>query len=157
MTQSGADETAKATDAPGKFSPTGLANGNYAVTPSYFGHSFNPPLMVTINRANLTAVNSTATDSGPAHAISGSILRVSSGAGATVTLSGAANFSTTADATGNYSFSGLANGHSGDTGFGGCPNICTERLHRDRHGGVLRIRVVPISPRQSELRDRERL
>jgi Glycosyl hydrolases family 16 len=47
---------------------------------------------------------------GTVYNITGSITPATSGAGATVVLSGAASASTVADANGNYSFTGLANG-----------------------------------------------
>jgi hypothetical protein len=94
-------------DGSGNYSFTGLANGNYTVTPSQAGFVYTPSgQTVTVNGANLTAVdftsvqlfNITGTISGPG------------GAGATVNLTGAASATTTADGSGNYSFTGLLNG-----------------------------------------------
>ena len=106
-----ASATATAADASGNYSFTGLANGGYAVTPSHSGYSFNPSSQaVTLNGANVTGVNFTATAVAPTFTISGTISPASIAAGSTVTLSGAAGATTTADASGNYSFTGISNG-----------------------------------------------
>ena len=48
-------------DANGNYSFTGLANGSYTVTPSKTGYTFSPANQsVTVNGANVTAVNFTA-------------------------------------------------------------------------------------------------
>jgi hypothetical protein len=97
-------------DDSGKHSFTGLANESYAITPSHAGYSFNPATQAaTINGANVTGVNFTATAVAPTYTISGTITPASSGAGSVVTLNGAAGATTAADAAGNYSFTGLAN------------------------------------------------
>ena len=62
---------------------------------------------VTLNGADVTAVNFTATALPSTWSIFGT---VTSGSGATITLSGAAAKTTTADAVGAYTFAGLANG-----------------------------------------------
>jgi hypothetical protein len=108
---SGAASASSTSDGSGNYSFTGLANGSYAVTPSHSGFSFNPTSQaVTINGANFTSVNFTATAVAPTYTISGTISPVSSGAGSVLTLSGTANARTTADALGNYSFTGFSNG-----------------------------------------------
>jgi hypothetical protein len=87
-----------------------LANGNYAVTPSRTGYTFSPTTQaVTVNGANVTGLNFTAT-AVQNFSISGTISPAASGSGAAVTLSGAASASTTANSSGNYTFVGLANG-----------------------------------------------
>jgi uncharacterized protein (TIGR03437 family) len=107
VTLSGAASATVTADASGNYSFTSLPNGTYTVAPSKSGYSFNPASQtVTINGANVTAVNFTATLQ--TWSISGNTS--STGAGATVTLSGAASATVTADASGNYSFTGLANG-----------------------------------------------
>jgi uncharacterized protein (TIGR03437 family) len=107
VTLSGAANATVTADASGNYSLTGLSNGTYTVAPSKSGYSFNPASQtVTINGASATAVNFTATLQ--TWTISGSTS--STGAGATVTLSGAASATVTADASGNYSFTSLANG-----------------------------------------------
>ena len=98
-------------DGSGNYSFGGLANGRYAITPSKGGYSFSPASQaVTINDADVTDVNFTATAVHPTYTISGTISPASAGAGATITLSGAASLTTTPDGSGNYSFSGLSNG-----------------------------------------------
>lgn len=98
-------------DGSGKYTLSGLANGRYAITPSKDGYSFSPASQaVTINDADVTEVNFTATAVHPTYTISGSLSPASAGEGATITLSGAASLTTIADASGNYSFSGLSNG-----------------------------------------------
>ena len=107
VTLSGASSATTTADANGNYSFTGLANGSYTVTPSKSGSTFSPASQpVTINSANQTGVNFTATVS--TWSISGTI---SGGSGSTVALTGASSGSTTADANGNYSFTGLANGN----------------------------------------------
>jgi hypothetical protein len=87
-----------------------LANGSYTVTPTKSGFTFSPVNSpVTVNGANVTAINFIAT-APSVWSISGTISPVASGAGATVTLSGAGSATTTADASGNYIFSTLVNG-----------------------------------------------
>ena len=108
---SGAASATATADASGNYSFTGLANGTYAVTPSHSGYSFNPSSQaVTLNGANVTGVNFTATPVAPTFTISGTISPASVAAGSTVTLSGAAGVATTADASGNYSFTGISSG-----------------------------------------------
>jgi hypothetical protein len=98
-------------DGSGNYSFGGLANGRYVITPSHGGYSFSPTSQaVTINDADVTNVNFTATAVHPTYIISGTINPASAGAGATLTLSGAASSTTFADSSGNYSFSELSNG-----------------------------------------------
>jgi hypothetical protein len=95
----------------GAYSFSGLANGSYAVTPSNTGYSFSPSSQaVSVNSANVTGVNFTASAVASTYGISGTISPASVGAGATVTLSGPASFTTTADASGNFGFTTLSNG-----------------------------------------------
>jgi len=111
VTLSGPSTATTTASSSGTYSFTGLVNGRYAVTPSNAGYSFSPTSQaVTINGANVTGVNFTATAVAPTYTLSGTISPASSGAGSLVTLSGAASFSTTADSSGNYSFTALANG-----------------------------------------------
>ena len=107
LTLSGAHSATTPADGSGNYSFPSLVNGAYTVTPSKTGFTFAPTSQpVTINGANVTGVNFTATAQG--FSISGSVS--SAGANATVALSGTSDASTTADASGNYTFSGLANG-----------------------------------------------
>jgi hypothetical protein len=108
---SGAASASTTSNSSGAYNFSGLANGSYAVTPGNTGYSFSPSSQaVTISSANVTAVNFVATAATPTFSISGTISPASTGAGATVTLSGAASFTTTADASGNFSFTTLPNG-----------------------------------------------
>ncbi len=87
---------------PGTTRFTGVVNGTYTVTPGTAGFTVSPASQpVTVNGANVTGVNFTAT--AQAFNITGTI---SGGAGVTVTLSGGASATTTADSSGNYSFAG---------------------------------------------------
>jgi hypothetical protein len=76
----------------------------YTVTPSKAGFTFSPTSQpVTVNGANVTAVNFTATPI-PTWSISGTVSPAANGTGTTLTLSGAASGTTTADASGNFTF-----------------------------------------------------
>src|SRR5260370_816406 len=95
----------------GAYTFTGLANGTYTVTPSRTGYTFSPASQsATVNGANVTGINFTATAQTNTYSISGTITPTAGGSGATVTLSGAATATTTANSSGTYTFSGLANG-----------------------------------------------
>jgi hypothetical protein len=70
VTLSGAATATTMTANSGTYNFTGLANGNYAITPSNAGYSFNPTSeAVTINGANVTGVNFTATAAAPTYSI----------------------------------------------------------------------------------------
>ena len=61
---SGTATSSTAVNSSGNYSFTGLANGTYVVTPSASGYSFSPTVQtVTINGANATGVNFTASQS----------------------------------------------------------------------------------------------
>ncbi|HEX7285213.1 MAG TPA: N,N-dimethylformamidase beta subunit family domain-containing protein [Candidatus Angelobacter sp.] len=107
LTLSGSGSATTTADSSGNYTFSGLVNGTYTITPSKTGFSFTPNSQTTtVNGANVTAINFTATALG--FSISGNVS--AGGAGATVALSGAATASTTADSSGNYSFAALANG-----------------------------------------------
>ncbi len=95
----------------GAYTITGLTNGTYTVTPSKSGYTFSPAnYSVTINGANVTGKNFTAT-AATTYSISGTVTYNSSGlSGVTMTLSGAASATTSTATDGTYTFSGLANG-----------------------------------------------
>ncbi|HET8925074.1 MAG TPA: hypothetical protein VFN26_18985 [Candidatus Acidoferrum sp.] len=62
VTLSGAASTTTTANSSGSFTFTGLSNGTYAVTPSNTGYTFSPTSQsATINGANVTGVNFTAT------------------------------------------------------------------------------------------------
>ena len=110
VTLSGAASKTATADSSGNYTFTGLANGSYTVTPSKSGFTFSPANQpVTVNGANVTAVNFTAT-AVPTWSISGTITPAASGSGALVTLSGTPSATTTANGSGVYSFSNLSNG-----------------------------------------------
>ena len=103
---SGTSTATTTADGSGNYSFTGLLNGSYTVTPGSVGFTISPSSQpVTVNNANVTAVNFTST--AQTFIVSGTI---SGGAGAVVSLSGSTNATTTADASGNFSFTGLING-----------------------------------------------
>ncbi|MCX8031517.1 MAG: carboxypeptidase regulatory-like domain-containing protein [Thermodesulfovibrionales bacterium] len=108
-----ASRTAVANSA-GVYIFAGLGAGNYTVTPTLSGFTFTPTSRaVSIRRANVTGQNFTATPTGGAFSISGTITLSGGGplSGVTVTLSGAANAVTTTNALGVYTFTNLANGN----------------------------------------------
>jgi len=111
VTLSGAGSLTTTANSSGAYTFTGLANGTYAVTPNHTGYTFSPTSQnATLNGANLTAINFTATAQTNSYSISGTIRPTVGGSGATVMLSGAAAATTTTDSSGNYSFGSLANG-----------------------------------------------
>lgn len=111
VTVSGAATATTTANSSGAYSFTGLANGTYAVTPSKPGYTFSPTSQnATVNGANVTGINFTATAQTNTFSISGTITPTAGGSGATVTLTGPAAATTTTDTSGNYSFGGLANG-----------------------------------------------
>ena len=100
LSLSGSVIAAATADANGNYSFTSVANGTYTVTPTKSGVSFTPVnRAVTVNGANVTAMNFTATVT---YSIAGTISPAANGSGATVTLSGAATATVTAGANGNY-------------------------------------------------------
>jgi hypothetical protein len=102
----GAVNVSTTTDASGNYSLPAVPNGTYTVTPSGVGYSITPTSQsVTVNGANVGSINFTAASN--AYSITGTI---SSGAGATVSLTGGSTLTTTADASGNYSFAGILSG-----------------------------------------------
>ncbi len=108
---SGAGTGTTTTAANGAYTFTGLAAGNYTVTPSLSGYTFSPTSSaVAISNANITGTNFTSSAVvAPTYSISGTV----SGAwvsGVTIALSGAGSAMTSTDASGNYSFPGLTAG-----------------------------------------------
>ena len=113
VTLSGAVSDTVIADSSGNYSFSGLANGNYTVTPNKSGFSFSPlNRSTTVNGANVTGLNfSTSTVTAATFSLSGTLSPAGIGSGATVTLSVSANVSTISDSQGNYSFSGLGAGN----------------------------------------------
>ena len=111
VTLSGTGSATSTANSSGAYSFTGLANGSYTVTPSHSGYTFSPASQnATVNGADVTGLNFTATAQTNTFSISGTITPTAGGSGATVTLSGAATATATANSSGAYTFSGLANG-----------------------------------------------
>ena len=123
LTLSGTSSATATANSSGAYNFTGLANGTYTITPSHSGYTYSPVSQnATVNGANVSGMNFTATAQSNTYSISGTIAPTAGGSGATVTLSGATTATTTANSSGAYTFSGLANGsyavtpsHSGYT------------------------------------------
>jgi hypothetical protein len=114
ITLSGNASETTTTNASGNYSFTGLSNGSYAVTPSKSGYTFTPSSRdVTVNGADVTDVDFTATAISQGYSISGKVTVKGTKTplpGVTMTLSGASSATTSTDSNGDYSFSGLAKG-----------------------------------------------
>ncbi len=113
LTLSGAASKVATSDASGNYSFSGLANGNYVITPSLTGYMFSPVSTAkTVSGANIASVDFTGTLSGAStFSISGTVTLNSAGlAGVTMTLTGANSGSVMSDSNGNYTLSGLVNG-----------------------------------------------
>ena len=109
VTLSGAASASATADSSGNYTFAGLPNGSYMVTPKHTGYAFTPGNQsATVNGANVSGVNFTATLQ--TFSISGTISPVAGGSGATVTLSGAGSATTTANSSGAYTLTGLATG-----------------------------------------------
>lgn len=111
---SGAGIESMTTDAGGRYTFSGLANGDYIIAPSESsGDTFDPEnSSETINGADITGVNFI--DTTTTYSISGKVSGAIS-AGVTMTLSGTVSGSVISesvisDSSGNYSFQNLANG-----------------------------------------------
>ena len=110
VTLTGALKSTTTADSSGNYSFGSLTSGSYTIAVSKSGVSFSPSSQqVTVNGAQVTGVNFTATGSSNTFNISGTVSPAVDGSGVTVTLTGAAN-ATTTTTSGNYSFTGLANG-----------------------------------------------
>jgi hypothetical protein len=133
VTLSGAAVAATTTSAGGVYSFTDLAKGNYTVTVSHSGFTFNPASeAAAVTTANLTGINFVSTAvSTQTFSISGTISG-SGGNGATVTLTGTSTATTSANASGAYTFTGLAKGSytvtPSHTGFTFSPTSLAETV-----------------------------
>ena len=99
------------TDVDGKYSFTGLANGNYTITPDRAGYVFSPSSSTAnVSGANVSVSAITATlYVPPTYSLSGTV----TGAvkkDVLITLTGTSTATTTTNTSGNYTFPGLANG-----------------------------------------------
>ena len=110
ITLSGDDSDTTTTDLNGDYFFGGITNGNYTITPSKSGYTFNPvSKSITVSGADETGVNFDSTEVIYTYSISGKV----SGdiqSGVTMTLSGDNSDTTTTNLNGDYSFSGLGNG-----------------------------------------------
>lgn len=109
ITLSGTNTATATTDANGNYSFVGIANGSYTLTASLAGYTFSSAITATVNNADSTGNNFTATAVPLTYTISGAV----SGPfkqGVTINLTGGASASTTTDVNGNYSFAGLVSG-----------------------------------------------
>lgn len=133
MMLSGSGSGTVKTDATGTYTFSGLANGSYTITPSKTSFAFNPAgSSQTVNGANLTSVNFTATIVST-FSIFGTVTSGSSGlSGVTMTLSGAGAATATTDTHGNYLFTGLVNSKytitPSKTGFAFSPTSSSQTL-----------------------------
>lgn len=111
MTLTGTNTATAITDAGGRYTFSNLVNGSYTITPGKSGYTFSPAESTkTVNGADATGVNFTATAStGATYSISGKVSGDVS-AGVTVGLSGTVSGITTTDSGGNFAFNYLANG-----------------------------------------------
>lgn len=99
------------TDAQGKYSFTGLANGTYTLTPSKAGYTFTPASkQLTISSASVSGVNFTGTALPPPEPTTYTISGTVQGSSATLSLSGPKAGTTTTDSSGKYNFTGLVSG-----------------------------------------------
>jgi hypothetical protein len=103
VTLSGVVSATTTTNTTGTYKFTGLSNGTYAVTPSNSGFSFSPGTQrATINGANVTGLNFTASPVGVSVSISPRVATMSLGAtqNFTAAVSGASNKAVTWSASG---------------------------------------------------------
>lgn len=97
------------TDSNGMYTLSGLANGNYTVTPSKSGYTFSPvSSSVTVNGANVTGQNFTSTSSST-YTISG-VITDSGGYGLSGVIVTSGGYSAVTDNNGMYTISGVPNG-----------------------------------------------
>lgn len=113
ITLGGANSGSVLSDSSGNYSFSGLAAGNYTLTPSIAGDIFSPvssavtlPSGANVSGNNFTATANTAATSSLSGTVSGAVAQ-----NVTITLSSANTGSTFTDASGNYSFSGLLVGN----------------------------------------------
>ncbi len=97
------------TNASGAYTINGVANGTYTVTPSLSGYTFSPASQsVTVNSANVTGINFTASGGTVTYSISGTITAGGSSLSGVTVSTGSA--SATTNSSGTYTISGLGNG-----------------------------------------------
>ncbi len=134
MMLTGAGSATTATDVNGTYIFTGLANGNYSIMPNKTGFTFSPPnTSLTINGADITAINYTAT-AVSTFSIFGSVSSGGAGlSGVTMTRTGSGSATLNTDANGTYIFAGLANGDytitPSKTGFTFAPTSAIQTIN----------------------------
>lgn len=107
----GASSASTTTAAYGSYSFTGLANGNYTVTPSLAGYAFSPTgTAVSVSGANVTGTDFTATAAATAYSISGTVSGAAS-SGVKITLGGDNTGTAVTDTGGTYTISSLVAGN----------------------------------------------
>jgi len=107
---SGASSASTATAAAGSYAFSGLANGNYTVTPSLTGWSCSPASRtVTVNDADVTGQDFTTTAVVTTHSISGAVSGATAD-GVVIALTGTSTGTAPTAGGGLFSFSGLADG-----------------------------------------------
>jgi beta-glucanase (GH16 family) len=105
----GAAAATAVANASGVYTFTGLSHGDYTVTPQRAGYTFTPAGQnVTVVNANVSGVNFTAEP--PTFAVSGTIVPLAGGVGATLALNGRVAKTTVADESGAFVFTGVPNG-----------------------------------------------
>jgi hypothetical protein len=108
VTLSGGATGTTTVDSTGKFTFSGLNNGNYVVTPSFDGVAFTPLNQnVVVNNGDVLGVSFTGWGT---LVVAGTVTPAASGSATVITLSGTASGNTITDNNGNYSFTGLSNG-----------------------------------------------
>ena len=109
VTLSGTNNASTLTDSSGNYILTGLFSGDYTVTPSMAGYTFDRlSSAVTINGSDVTDKDFRAISSiALTYNLSGTVTPLN---GLTISISGTSNASTMPDSSGNYIFTGLASG-----------------------------------------------
>jgi beta-glucanase (GH16 family)/uncharacterized membrane protein len=105
----GAAAATATANASGLYTFSGLPHGDYTVTPQRAGYTFTPLAQnVSVVNADVSGVNFTAQP--PTFAISGTLVPVAGGAGASLSLNGRVARTTVADESGGFVFTGVPNG-----------------------------------------------
>ena len=113
ITVTGTASATATTDGSGNYTVTGLYDGNYTLTPSKTGYTFNPTsTSVTLAGANLSGKNFTGVANAAVTATASGTITGTWTEGVTITMSGGANGTTTTNAGGNYSFANLPSGQT---------------------------------------------
>lgn len=110
MTLNGSNSGTVSADVNGNYTFSGLATGNYIVTPVLSGYIFSPSISAqAIDGENISGVNFTAmANPSPTYTISGTITLSGKGLqGVAMTLGGNGITTVTTDAGGRYTFTGL--------------------------------------------------